>query len=227
MCEINDNLLFISTFPYCEKIYILCFTQGIRRSAAGTDLAGVGGILRGEYVTCNICKKKLRKCSFEQHYRLHTGEKPFQCVICNMRFVNRGSLHHHKRICRKDVSNSIFHCRALNDFILQFCELIYVFVGLIYFKGRFKDGVQKFTCIKCFKKDNMFHYTCGNPWLRPNPIASHRSFQAPEALPGRTHLRCSDLQQIADMFGERMHTIHCAWRSKNVKSATVHICIQF
>ena len=108
MCDINDNLLlFISTFPYHEKKLPLLYIGNRTISRWHRS-----GRCRGN-CTWRICYLQYfakKRCASAD---LNTTDcilerKPFQCVICNMRFVNRGSLHYHKKICTKDVGNRNF-----------------------------------------------------------------------------------------------------------------------
>jgi uncharacterized Zn-finger protein len=40
----------------------------------------------------------------QQHLRIHTRQKPFECGICKMRFSQSGNLNVHKKIHTQNVS---------------------------------------------------------------------------------------------------------------------------
>jgi len=60
------------------------------------DVANMLLFLKTKY-TCPICRKPYAKGSITRHMRVHTGNKPHRCDLCNKTFIQKSSLTVHYR----------------------------------------------------------------------------------------------------------------------------------
>ena len=51
---------------------------------------------KASYKSCEYCGRKFKmKQHLDNHRRLHTGEKPYRCQQCDLRFTTQGALNYH------------------------------------------------------------------------------------------------------------------------------------
>lgn len=69
---------------------------------------------------CLICKKVyLSKYVAVEHTNVHTGEKPFRCVVCSQMFSNRNSLSVHRRKRHGVVLRKRLNCACSKSFFTK------------------------------------------------------------------------------------------------------------
>ncbi|XP_037336845.2 zinc finger protein 341 isoform X1 [Pungitius pungitius] len=89
-CSITTNLTELADF---EKVII---PKRSRSSKKGSD--GATEQLKGKVpkLKCNFCDKIFSKnFDLQQHIRSHTGEKPFQCIVCGRAFAQKSNVKKH------------------------------------------------------------------------------------------------------------------------------------
>nr|XP_046253044.1 zinc finger protein 341 isoform X2 [Scatophagus argus] len=90
ICSITANLTELGDF---EKVIIPKRPRSSKKSPDGTTEQLKG---KGPKLKCNYCDKIFSKnFDLQQHIRSHTGEKPFQCIVCGRAFAQKSNVKKH------------------------------------------------------------------------------------------------------------------------------------
>ncbi|XP_071767250.2 zinc finger protein 341 [Centroberyx gerrardi] len=90
-CSITANLTELGDF---EKVIIPKRPRNSKKGPDGATAEQLKG--KGPKLKCNFCDKIFSKnFDLQQHIRSHTGEKPFQCIVCGRAFAQKSNVKKH------------------------------------------------------------------------------------------------------------------------------------
>ncbi|KAG7520592.1 zinc finger protein 341 isoform X1 [Solea senegalensis] len=91
LCSITNSLTELGDF---EKVIIPKRPRSSKKSPDGETAEQLKG--KGPKLKCNFCDKIFSKnFDLQQHIRSHTGEKPFQCIVCGRAFAQKSNVKKH------------------------------------------------------------------------------------------------------------------------------------
>ncbi|KAJ8016698.1 hypothetical protein DPEC_G00010020 [Dallia pectoralis] len=90
-CSITANLNELGDF---DKMIIPKRPRNGKKGQEGAEVQQMKG--KSQKLLCNFCDKVFSKnFDLQQHIRSHTGEKPFQCIVCGRAFAQKSNVKKH------------------------------------------------------------------------------------------------------------------------------------
>lgn len=90
-------------------------------------------------VECTICFKRMKDTSMKQHFKTHSGAKPFPCTYCGARFTRKGDVDRHRKAIHRNVKP--FEC--------SMCERRFVERKVLISHLQNHDRMLYYTCTTC------------------------------------------------------------------------------
>ena len=119
------------------------------------------------YAECEICFKTLKETSMKQHYKTHTGLKPFNCSECNARFTRRGDVQRHRKLIHLKVKP--YQCCKCNK---EFTDK-----RMLKFHLQNHDKASYYSCNTCgFKFGKREYYENHIRYIHPLPDGVEPNF---------------------------------------------------
>lgn len=100
--------LILCIFSFCKPFYFFSpskYNFAFFFFIIGMEITfpGKAPFLPFNFYFCDRCKFSTpKKSDLERHILIHTGERPFQCEICQKKFVRKTHLTRHVRIVHAD-----------------------------------------------------------------------------------------------------------------------------
>ncbi|KAM9332401.1 zinc finger Y-chromosomal protein-like [Pholidichthys leucotaenia] len=119
---------------------------------------------RAEPIICDVCGKVMKnKSSLARHSFIHTGQKPFSCHLCELRFNRRDNLQHHLTHLHPDGASRREKQRPAATWLCAVCGKTFSCRSRLKTHEVIHSGVKPHRCDLCPKA-----------YMRTNDLEHHR-----------------------------------------------------